>query len=228
MTSNLSQVIPSHLTVHHELGRSHHLVGVSFEAEWLWTSGDWEVEGADVCLEVDEEREGMGEMCTSIHVSGIANSYTLIAWILDNAMLASRLYSGESMLLENTITLSMVAPVVWYLGAISPVVWYLGAISPVVWYLGAISHVVWYLGAISPVIWYLGAISPVVWYLGAISHVVWHLGAISHVVWYLGAISPVIWYLGAISPVVWYLGAISPVVWYLGAISPVISRVYTL
>ena len=29
-------------------------------AEWLWTSGDWEVEGAEVCLEVDEEREGSG------------------------------------------------------------------------------------------------------------------------------------------------------------------------
>ena len=29
-------------------------------AECLWTSGDCEVEGAEVCLEVDKEREGSG------------------------------------------------------------------------------------------------------------------------------------------------------------------------
>ena len=28
--------------------------------EWLWTSGDWEVEGAEVCLEVDEKRKESG------------------------------------------------------------------------------------------------------------------------------------------------------------------------
>ena len=52
-------------------------------AKWLWTSGDWEVEGIEVCpLEVDEEREesrGNGRPGTNvrksiIHVTGIANS----------------------------------------------------------------------------------------------------------------------------------------------------------
>ena len=113
MASNLPRVIPCHQTVNHDVGQSHLVC-----EQWVWPSGcglveigRWRVQRC--VLRWTRRGRGVGGTCTSrCHVSGIANSHTLYSGMNIRQCNVSYSYSGESMLLENIIYISLQKPVV--------------------------------------------------------------------------------------------------------------------